>query len=359
MDIGIPRERKIQEGRVALTPVACRSLLADGQRVRVEQGAGLASGYSDADYQQAGCEIVSDNSALYERSQLIVKVKEPIAEDLAQLRPHHTLFCYLHLAAEPALLSHLLDIGLKAYAFETLMVDGRLPLLAPMSMVAGRLAIQLGMHYLERAQGGAGVLLGGVTGTPAGRVVVLGAGVAGGHAALRAAALGAEVVVFDRTPAALTRLQAEDARLQTHLVDPDHIVSALESADLLVGAVLLPGATAPRVVSSDMLAYLPAGRVVVDIAIDQGGCIEGMRATSWAQPAYQDAAGHILIGVTNLPGAVPRTSSQALSQAILPYVQALASGQGLQDSLASALALEAGQRRHPALIAMATSKSQS
>lgn len=349
MEIGIPRERKAREGRVALTPEACAALVAAGHRVVVEQEAGTLSGYNDDDYIDSGCEIAPDNRDLYASCQLVVKVKEPVAVDLEHLRPDHLLFCYLHLAAEPALLQHLLHIGLAAYAFETLAADGRLPLLAPMSAVAGKLAVQLGMRFLEQGQGGAGVLLGGVGGTAPGRVVVIGAGVAGGHAAQVAVAVGAEVWVFDRSEVALQRLARELPGIMPALADPAAITEALKRADLLIGAVLLPGAAAPRVVSRDMLRHLPPGRVVVDISIDQGGCIEGIRPTDWEHPSYTEG-GRTFVAVTNMPGAVPRTSTQALSQAILPYVLELASGaMGPASALPTALAVQAGQLIHPAL----------
>lgn len=246
--IGIPRERKALEGRVVLTPAAVAELVRAGHTVHVEHDAGLQSGYDDAGYAAAGACMQPHGAALYAAAQLIVKVKEPVAEELAWLRADHVLFCFLHLAACPALTHELLRRRLTAYAFETLMQDGRLPLLAPMSRIAGRLAVQLGMHYLEQPQGGAGILLGGIAGSGRGRVLVLGAGNAGRAAAEMALALGAEVEV-------------SEAALQ----------AAIARADLLVGAVLLPGAEAPRVVTRALLESLRPGRVVVDIAIDQGG----------------------------------------------------------------------------------------
>lgn len=346
--IGILRERKALEGRVVLTPSAVASLVAAGHTVNVEHDAGLRSGYLDVDYRMAGAVIQPDGAALYAASSLIVKVKEPVAEELAWLRPDHVLFCFLHLAAYPELTRHLLRTGLTAYAFETLMVDGRLPLLAPMSQIAGRLAIQLGMHYLEQPQGGAGVLLGGIEGTSRNRVLVLGAGNAGRAAAQLASALGAEVEVLDRMPAALESVKSQLPGVETALVNPTVLKVALKKADLLVGAVLLPGAEAPRVVTGASLEDLRPGRVVVDIAIDQGGCVEGIRATDWKAPAYQEN-GRIFIAVTNLPGAVPRTATEALSAVVLPRVTELASGQTTTSCWDSALALSGGQIRHPAL----------
>ena len=349
MDIGIPLERKPREGRIALTPEACMRLVAAGHSVRVERDAGRQSGYPDTDYVHAGCIISNNNNELYEQSKVIVKVKEPIEPDLERLQSQHTLFCYLHLAPLPQLTEALLARRLTALAFETLRVDGQLPLLAPMSAVAGRLAVQMGMHYLEQAQGGAGVLLGGVAGTPPGQVMVLGAGVAGSHAAIRAAALGAGVLVFDRSAEALARLQTECPAIRAALADPALIMAALPATDLVIGAVLLPGATAPRVLTRAMLRLLPPERVLVDISIDQGGCIEGIRATDWNTPAYVED-GHTFVAVTNMPGAVPRTSAQALSRAILPWVLELAAGR-LDSSpvLQSALAVRNGEIMAPEL----------
>lgn len=346
--IGIPRERKALEGRVVLTPAAVTDLVGAGHSVHVEHGAGLHSGYADADYLAAGARIQPDGPALYAAARLVVKVKEPVAEELPWLRPDHVLFCFLHLAAYPALTRELLRCRLTAYAFETLMLDGRLPLLAPMSRIAGRLAVQLGMHYLEQPQGGAGILLGGIEGSSRGRVLILGAGNAGRAAAELAVALGAEVEVLDRVPAALVALKREWPVIETGQVHDEVLLAALARADLVVGAVLLPGAEAPRVVTRAMLQRLRPGRVLVDIAIDQGGCIEGIRATDWKSPAYQEN-GHIFIGVTNLPGAVPRTATEALSAVVLPRVKELAGGRTDSAGWDSALALSAGEIRHPAL----------
>jgi alanine dehydrogenase len=349
MDIGIPRERKPREGRVALTPDACTELVQLGHQVWVERDAGRKSGYQDQDYVRSGCSIALNNNDLYDKSKVIVKVKEPIDHDLERLTSHHVLFCYLHLAAAPALLTTLLERGLTAYAFETLAVDGRLPLLAPMSAVAGRLAVQLGCHYLEQTHGGAGILLGGVAGTQPGNVLVLGAGVAGGNAAALALAMGAQVQVCDRSDEALAALRRKLPGITTFKATPNAIEDALSHADLVVGAVLLPGAAAPRVISKAMLQKLKPERVVVDVAIDQGGCIEGIRATDWNAPAYVEA-GHTFVAVTNLPGAVPRTATQALSRAILPWVEALAGDRPeANPALHTALAVRAGQIIAPAL----------
>lgn len=346
--IGIPRERKALEGRVVLTPDAVSLLTTAGHSVHVEHDAGLKSGYADADYSAAGAVIQPDGAALYGAATLIVKVKEPLPEELPWLRSDHVLFCFLHLAADAALTATLLRIGLTAYAFETLSLDGRLPLLAPMSRIAGRLAIQLGMHYLAQPQGGAGVLLGGIEGSARNRVLILGAGNAGRAAAQLALALGAETEVMDRLPTALAALERDMPEAETALVTTENLAVALRRADLVVGAVLLPGAEAPRVVSREQLALLRPGRVVVDIAIDQGGCIEGICATDWRAPAYHEK-GLTFIGVTNMPGAVPRTATEALSSAVLPRLLELLSPVTDPVWLSSAEALAQGRLRHPAL----------
>jgi len=348
MDIGIPLERKPREGRVVLTPEACAELVAAGHTVRVEHDAGRQSGYADRDYLKSGCIISLNNNELYEQSKIIVKVKEPIAPDLERLQGHHVLFCFLHLAPAPRLQAALLEKRLTALAFETLSQNGRLPLLAPMSAIAGRLGVQLGMHYLEQEQGGAGVLLGGVAGTPPGRVLVLGAGVAGSHAAIMATALGAEVWVYDHSPQALARLQGECPAIRL-LASAELLEEALTGTDLVIGAVLMPGAAAPRLLTRAMLRLLPEERVLVDISIDQGGCIEGIWATDWNKPAYAED-GHVFVAVSNLPGAVPRTSTQALSREVLPWVQELAAGHlDSNPVLQSALALRDGKIVAPEL----------
>jgi alanine dehydrogenase len=348
MKIGIPRERKALEGRVALVPAAVRELTADGVRVLVESGAGTKAGFADADFMEAGAGIVSSLEEIY-ACDLVVKVKEPQPEEFALLRPGLQLFCYLHLAACPEVLRQLLDKQVTAFAFETLTIGGRLPLLAPMSAIAGRIAVQIGMHYLQQPEGGAGLLLGGVMNTPPGKVVVLGAGTAGSHAAIMASALGADVWVLDQSEAALEALHSQHRSINCLRYDERALAMLLPDADLLIGAVLLPGAEAPRLVSRALLAKMPKGRVVVDIAIDQGGCIEGIRATDWRAPLYwEDGLG--FAAVTNMPGAVPRTSAQALSRAILPHVRFLGTGDWKKDKIfQSALATENGQIRHPAL----------
>ncbi len=347
MQIGIPREIKPWEGRVALLPSAVRELVADGHVVHVEQGAGAHSGHADAQYLAAGASLCADAASLYAASELVVKVKEPVAGDLAHLRSDHLLFCYLHLAALPELTRKLQDIGLTAVAFETVEEDGRLPLLAPMSEIAGRVAVQAGARLLHAGEGGKGLLLGGVTGTARGRVTVLGAGSAGTAAARVAHSLGAELTVFDISSEALGRIARDIPGASTCFASEADISAALPGTDLLVGAVLVPGARAPRVVSRDMVRSMEAGSVIVDIAIDQGGCIETIRPTDYTQPTYQQDD-IIHMGVTNLPGAVPRTASQALSGAILPWVAMLAEGRlDTVPALRAGINVRGGELVHP------------
>ncbi len=349
MKIAIPRERKILEGRIALTPNAVKMLIQAGHQVIIEKDAGVNSGYQDIEYQQLGAYIVDDIALVYQ-SDLVVKVKEPMPEELALLKPQQLLFCYLHLAAYPHLLTNLLQQQVTALAFETLTVNQRLPLLAPMSAIAGRIAVQLAIQYLQKNHQGAGVLLGGdFNNTNCGKVMVLGAGVAGSQAALMAAALGADVFVFDKSIDALEKLLLKDQRLKVQLYDELVINQLLPTIDAVIGAVLIKGANAPNVLSTAQQQLLPKGRVIVDIAIDQGGCIEGIRATDWQQPAYQENQLNY-IAVSNMPAAVPRTATQLLSDAILPYVIALANGELATNAiLQTAVAVNDGKIVHEAL----------
>ncbi|MFW2373434.1 MAG: alanine dehydrogenase [Gammaproteobacteria bacterium] len=338
MKIGVPKEIKTLEGRVGLIPEACASLVQQGHEVLLQSRAGDLSGYSDQDYQQAGVLIVPDAETLYEQAELIVKVKEPLAGDLQYLKPHHRLFCYLHLAANIELAIKLCDIGLTAVAFETVTDrSGALPLLTPMSEIAGKLAVQIGSHLLHQPQGGRGVMLGGLPFTERGQVVILGAGQAGAAAARLAGAMGAEVTVFDRQREPLERLLKTASNITTRYAYEHSIAEVLMNADLVIGAVLLPGLHAPRIVTEAMVQEMPTGSVIVDISVDQGGCVETIRPTDYSQPTYRK---HDVIhfGVTNMPGAVPRTASQALSAAITPYVQRLCEAgwenqQDLQDGI--------------------------
>jgi alanine dehydrogenase len=350
MRIAVPREIKPLEGRVGLIPAACSELVAAGHDVYIERGAGRLSGYADSAYTDIGAQLVEDTASAYGQGELIVKVKEPVEEEWPYLRADHVLFGYLHLAANPALTATLCDAGLTAIGFETVQEsDGSLPLLAPMSDIAGRLAIQLGTPLLHHPQGGKGLLLGGLPGAERGRVTVIGAGVAGGNATRLAAALGAEVTVFDRNRERLEAMRDLGSNVNALYAHPDSIAEALVNADLVVGAVLIPGARAPRVVSAEQIRAMQAGSVVIDISVDQGGCIETTHPTDYRQPTYVvDEVIHL--AVTNMPGAVPRSASQALSAAVTPYLLTLAAG-GLADSpaLQQGINVQAGNLAHQAL----------
>jgi alanine dehydrogenase len=282
---------------------------------------------------------------------LIVKVKEPVEGDLRHLRSDHTLFSYLHLAANEALTRRLCAIGLTAVAFETVqLASGELPLLAPMSDIAGRLSVQLGTHLLHQPQGGKGLLLGGLPGVERGRVTVIGGGTAGGNAVRLAAALGAEVTVFDRQGSKLEAMRGLGDNVTALYPYPDSVEQAVTEADLVIGAVLIPGARAPNVVSAEHVRRMQAGSVVVDISVDQGGCIETTRPTDYRSPTYQ-VEGVVHLAVTNMPGAVPRSASQALSAALTPYLLLLAdAGLAGNSELQHGLNVQAGQVCHPALL---------
>ncbi|MGA9341816.1 MAG: alanine dehydrogenase [Rhodanobacteraceae bacterium] len=351
MRIGIPSETKTLEGRVALVPAACADLVRHGHEVYVQSGAGSKSGFSDDAFTRVGVHVVPDADTLYEKGELIVKVKEPIAGDLARLRKHHLLFCYLHLAAEPELTKRLLEIGLTGVAFESVEDDnGGLPLLAPMSIIAGRISTQVGTHLLHQPAGGKGILLGGLPSTERGKVVVLGAGAAGGNAAALASAGGANVVVFDKRPDRLAEMMALGSNVTALYSYESVVAEEVATADLVIGAVLIPSARAPHVITAEMVKSMEPGTVMADISIDQGGCFETSRPTTWAEPTYVvDEVIHFC--VTNMPGAVPRTSSQAISAAILPYVQRLAAGSQWREhaGLKRGINIENGEITHPAL----------
>jgi len=351
MRIGIPQEIKPLEGRVALIPDAAGELVRAGNEVYLQSGAGEKSGYPDSAYTARGIQILPDAAALYGRAQLIVKVKEPIAPEYDLLRSEHVLFSYLHLAAVPELARVLKQKGLTAVAFETVTVRGRLPLLAPMSEIAGRLAVQIGAHLLHAPLGGRGILLGGLPGTERGRVVVLGAGEAGGAAVAAAAALGAEVTVFARSRASLVRMRQLGPNVTALNSYQGAIAAAVELADLLIGAVLIPGARAPHLVTRAMVRSMRPGSVLMDISVDQGGCIETIHPTDYMNPTYVEE-GVIHFGVTNMPGAVPRTATQALSGAIAPYVARLAQPGWEQDAgLYAGINVQGGRIVHPAVAA--------
>jgi alanine dehydrogenase len=343
MKIGIPREVKTLEGRVALIPDAAGHLVRQGHTLYVQRDAGQLSGYTDEDYHKVGVEILPDAPSLYGAAELIVKVKEPQPEEFDLLREDHLLFSYLHLAVEPALTEALLKIGLTAVGFETVKVGRQLPLLAPMSDIAGRIAIQIGAHLLYQPQGGRGLLLGGLPAAERGNVVVLGAGSAGGSAALMAAAMGANVTVFDRNRDKLAAMRALGDNVTALYSFDSAIHEAVIQADLLVGAVLIPGAKAPHLVSADTVREMRDGSVIIDISVDQGGCIETTRPTNYANPTFV-WEGVVHFGVTNMPGAVPRTASQALSAALVPYILRLTDPNWRERSdLQAGINVEAGK----------------
>ncbi len=353
MKIGVPREVKPLEGRVALIPSAVAELSQAGHQVIVEQGAGASAGYADNDYQRAGARLLADADAVYGEARLIVKVKEPVPVEYPRLRSEHVLFSYLHLAANPDLARVLCATGLTAVAFETVEVSGKLPLLAPMSDIAGRLAAQIGAHLLQSPSGGRGVLLGGLPGTERGRVVVLGAGEAGGNAARVAAALGGEVTVFERVRERQQAMYLAGPNVTAMNPYDDLVRAAVEQADLVIGAVLITGARAPCLVSAATVARMRPGSVIVDIAVDQGGCIETTRPTDYTNPTYT-VDGVLHFAVTNMPGAVPRTASQALSAALLPYVLKLA--EQVEDAgLRAGINVSGGRIVHPVVAAALSS----
>jgi len=353
MRIGIPTEIKPREGRVALIPAACAQLIQHGHEVYVQSQAGLKSGYADADYIAAGVQILPDAAALYRQAQLLVKVKEPQREEVALLRQDHLLFSYLHLAAAPTLLAQLQEVGLTAVAFETVQEGRRLPLLAPMSDIAGRLAVQIGATLLQQPQGGRGILLGGLPAAERGQVVILGAGIAGGNAALMAQGLGAQVTVFDPNRDKLAAMRALGPNVTGLHPYPFAIEEHVRQADLLIGAVLIPGAKAPHLVTAAMVKTMQAGSVIIDISVDQGGCIATTRPTDYDQPTYV-WEGVVHFGVTNMPGAVPRSASQALSAALVPYILRLTEpGWEQSPDLGVGINVRAGKVLHPGLMKVA------
>jgi alanine dehydrogenase len=325
MLIGVPKEVKTHEYRVGLVPGAVRELVHHGHKIVVESGAGIGIGFDDSAYERAGAEILARAADVFAVAELIVKVKEPQREEIGELREDQILFTYLHLAADRALTDGLLRSGAVAIAYETVTDrHGGLPLLAPMSVVAGRMSVQVGAHCLEKEQGGPGILLGGVPGVPAAKVVILGGGVSGTNAARMAMGMEAYVTVIDRS---LPRLQELDmqfgSQLHTLFSTVETIEHEVASADLVIGAVLVPGAAAPKLVSRELVRAMRPGSVIVDISIDQGGCVETSRPTTHARPTFIDE-GVVHYCVTNMPGAVARTSAVALNNATLPFVLALA-----------------------------------
>jgi alanine dehydrogenase len=325
MHVGVPKEIKTHEYRVGLVPSSVRELVHHGHELVVETDAGLGIGYDDEAYRKAGASIAGTPEEIFAAADMIVKVKEPQLHECAMLRENQVLFTYLHLAADKPQTEALLKSGAICIAYETVTDRrGRLPLLTPMSEVAGRMSIQVGAHYLEKAEGGAGVLLGGVPGVPAGKVVIIGGGISGTNAARMALGMEAAVTVLDRSIDRLYELDLQfGPTLNTIYSTLDAIEQHVTTADLVIGAVLIPGAAAPKLVTRQMIAAMKPGSVFVDIAIDQGGCAETSRPTTHADPVYVvDGVTHYC--VTNMPGAVARTSTHALNNATLPYALALA-----------------------------------
>ena len=355
MHIGCPKEIKPQEFRVGLTPSLAQDLVARGHTVKIETGAGVGAGFSDAAYVQAGAEVVETAAEVFAQSEMIVKVKEPQVVERKMLREGQLLFTYLHLAPDADQTHDLLASGCTAIAYETVTdALGGLPLLAPMSEVAGRLAPQMGAWTLQKANGGRGVLLGGVPGVAPGRVLVIGGGVVGTHAARIAAGMGAEVTVLDRSLARLRYLDDSFGHLfRTGYSSPAVTAELAAEADMIIGAVLIPGASAPKLISKDQLATLKPGAALVDVAIDQGGCFETSRATTHDDPVY-DVDGIMHYCVANMPGAVARTATQALNNATSPFVIALADKGWMQacaddPHLLNGLNIHAGQVTYAAV----------
>lgn len=333
MVIGIPKEIKDHEYRVSVTPDGVKALRQAGHDIWIEQSAGIGSGYSDEDFRSAGAIMAESKEQLFQQSTLIVKVKEPLLSECRFFRPGQTLFTYLHLASLPELTKALLETTITAIAYETIEAkDGTLPMLKPMSEIAGRMSVQIGAHYLEKTHGGRGVLLAGVPGVEPGKVVVLGAGVVGSAATGIAVGMGAHVTVINLD---LERLRVLDelyrGRIVTRVSSQAAIDETVMAADLVIGAVLVPGARAPKLVSRKLVARMKPGAVVVDVAVDQGGCFETTKPTTHSDPVYMvDDVLHY--GVSNMPGIVPRTSTVALTNATLPFLLRLAS-QGVKEAV--------------------------
>ena len=333
MIIGIPTEIKLNENRVALTPSGAAELVKHGHRVLIEAGAGVESGYEDREYEEAGAVLVNSADQVWSEADVVVKVKEPLTEEYRHFRKGLVLFAYLHLAAEPDLAKALMDAGVTAFAYETVKVQGTLPLLTPMSEVAGRLSTQIGARLLEKAAGGMGVLLSGVPGVSKGNVTVIGGGVVGTSAAKVAIGMGANVTILDNS---IPRLRQLDdifgSSIQTLASNKENLAKATRDADLLISSVLIPGDKAPKLVTEEMVKSMKKGAVIVDVAIDQGGSVETIdRTTSHDEPTYVKH-GVVHYAVPNIPGAVPRTSTAALTNATLPYVVQLAN-QGAEEMI--------------------------
>lgn len=335
MIVGVPREVKDRENRVSITPAGAREYVNHGHVVVVEQAAGEGSGFADAEYIAAGAELVETHGEVFARAEMIVKVKEPVASEYPLMRPGQLLFTYLHLAADEPLTRALIDLEVRAIAYETVQIGvGPLPLLTPMSEVAGRMSIQVGAHFLERTQGGRGMLLGGVPGVPGAEVVIVGGGVVGTNAAQMAIGLGANVTIVDRSVDRLRFLdQVLHGRIHTLASNAQNVAEVVSRADLVIGGVLVAGARAPKLVTAEIVRSMRSGSVMVDVAIDQGGCFETSHPTSHSDPVFE-VDGVIHYCVTNMPGAVPRTSTLALSNVTLPYGITIAD-RGFDDAIRS------------------------
>jgi alanine dehydrogenase len=353
MIVGVPKEIKEQEYRVALLPSGAYQLIKRGHQVIVERGAGAGAGYPDAEYESAGAKLVDAHAAVFEKADLIVKVKEPLSDEYNLLRPNQILFTYLHLAANRSLTDALIKSGVTALAYETIEVNRRLPLLEPMSEIAGRMSVLVGGYFLAKHFGGSGVLLGGVPGVLPGKVVVLGGGASGINAARMAQGLGADVTILEVD---LERMRFLDITLHTaHTLysNEAHLLELLPEVDLLIGAVLVPGAKAPKLITREMLRHMHPGSVLVDIAIDQGGCAETSRATTHHDPVFvEEGVTHYC--VANMPGAYARTATQALTNVTFRYIETLAD-LGLveacqrQPTLASGINVMNGKVKHKAV----------
>ena len=352
MKIGVPKEIKDREFRAGLTPTSVRVLIEQKHQVVIEEDAGLGSGFTNEDYLQAGATIVNQTEAW--DSEMVIKVKEPLEAEYQYLQKEQILFTYLHLAADRQLTEALLQSGVTAIAYETVQLpDGRLPLLTPMSIIAGKLSVQIGARYLEKKKGGKGILLGGMPGVSQGNVVILGGGIVGTEAAKMAVGMGAKVAILDVNLDRLAYLETLfGSRVELLYSTSPHIAKVLPHADLLIGAVLITGKKAPMLVSRDLVKQMSAGSVIMDVAVDQGGCIETLHTTSHSEPSYVEE-GVLHLGIPNLPGAVPRTATQALNNSTLPYVIKLANqsiGALKQDaSLAQGLNVQYYRLIHPAV----------
>jgi len=354
MKIGVPKEIKTNENRIALVPAGAEALVAAGHSVMIETNGGVGSGFPDEAYTAVGAQIAPDAGTVWRDAEMIMKVKEPIEREWAHMRRGQLIFTYFHFAADEKLTRAHMDSGATCVAYETVELPSReLPLLTPMSEVAGRMAVQEGAKYLEKLYGGRGVLLGGVPGVAPAKVVILGGGIVGINAAKMAAGMGAKVTILDLS---LERLRYLSDVMPANCVliysNRQNILEQITTADLVVGAVLVTGAKAPHVMTRKMVAAMEPGSVVVDISVDQGGCFETTRPTTWKEPTYVEE-GVIHFAVTNMPGAVPQTSSQAICAAILPYVNKLASGDWRGNKpLMRGINIEGGKIVHPALLDM-------